>query len=384
MAKFRKKEQSAFADAPVLASGGKPFSAPFGALGAYSPPPSLCGDLYRTLREAIPVIDAGIYKLVRLTGGFQAVCEDKRFQPMLDAFCRDVPSDSGSVSLQGFIDSFFEQLLTYGTAVAEMVPDRAGRIRYLYNAPHTAYRLRRQKRDFRQVEVLSAADAADAPLPHQGNLLVCTLSAQPGEIYGTSLLSGLPFVSSVLMKIYNAVGQNWERVGNVRFAVTYKPNDDAGGKAFAKERAMQIASQWSEAMRSRDVRDFVAVGDVDIKVIGADNQILDSEIPVRQMLEQIIAKLSLPPYMLGLSWSTTERMASEQADLLTTELEHYRRVLTPVLETICRTHLRACGYTGKTQIVWDDILLRDTVEEATARHLDAQTKEILEQLPSEQ
>lgn len=380
MAKSRKKQDAVPAHPPVLASGSAPFREPFGALGSYSMPPSICGDLYRALREAIPVIDAGIYKLIRLTGGFQAVCADKRFQPILDDFCQNVPADSGSVSLQGFIDCFFEQLLTYGTAVAEMVPDSTGKIRYLYNAPHTAYRLRRSKSDFRRPEVLPADDLTDTPLPHQDRLVVCTLGAQPGEVYGTPLLSGLPFVSSVLTKIYNAVGQNWERVGNVRFAVTYKPGDDMGGKAYAKERAMQIASQWSEAMRNREVRDFVAVGDVDIKVIGADNQILDSEVPVRQMLEQIVAKLSLPPYMLGLSWSTTERMASEQADLLTTELEHYRRVLTPVLETVCRTHLRAYGYTGKTEIVWNDILLRDTVEDATARHLDAQTKEILENL----
>lgn len=380
MAKSRKKQDAVPAHPPVLASGSAPFREPFGALGSYSMPPSICGDLYRALREAIPVIDAGIYKLIRLTGGFQAVCADKRFQPILDDFCQNVPADSGSVSLQGFIDCFFEQLLTYGTAVAEMVPDSTGKIRYLYNAPHTAYRLRRSKSDFRRPEVLPADDLTDTPFPRQEWLLVCTLGAQPGEVYGTPLLSGLPFVSSVLTKIYNAVGQNWERVGNVRFAVTYKPGDDMGGKAYAKERAMQIASQWSEAMRSREVRDFVAVGDVDIKVIGADNQILDSEVPVRQMLEQIVAKLSLPPYMLGLSWSTTERMASEQADLLTTELEHYRRVLTPVLETVCRTHLRAYGYTGKTEIVWNDILLRDTVEDATARHLDAQTKEILENL----
>lgn len=380
MAKSRKKQDAVPAHPPVLASGSAPFREPFGALGSYSMPPSICGDLYRALREAIPVIDAGIYKLIRLTGGFQAVCADKRFQPILDDFCQNVPADSGSVSLQGFIDCFFEQLLTYGTAVAEMVPDSTGKIRYLYNAPHTAYRLRRSKSDFRRPEVLPADDLTDTPFPRQEWLLVCTLGAQPGEVYGTPLLSGLPFVSSVLTKIYNAVGQNWERVGNVRFAVTYKPGDDMGGKAYAKERAMQIASQWSEAMRNREVRDFVAVGDVDIKVIGADNQILDSEVPVRQMLEQIVAKLSLPPYILGLSWSTTERMASEQADLLTTELEHYRRVLTPVLETVCRTHLRAYGYTGKTEIVWNDILLRDTVEDATARHLDAQTKEILENL----
>lgn len=380
MARTRKKQDTVPENPPVLASDGAPLHEPFGALGTYSMPPAVCGDLYRALREAIPVIDAGVYKLIRLTGGFQAVCADRRFQPILDEFCKNVPADSGTVSLQGFLDCFFEQLLTYGTAVAEMVTDSTGKIQYLYNAPHTAYRLRRSKADFRRPQVLPADDLSDTPLPRQDLLLVCTLGAQPGEVYGTSLLSGLPFVSSVLTKIYNAVGQNWERVGNVRFAVTYKPGDDMGGKAYAKERAMQIASQWSEAMRSREVRDFVAVGDVDIKVIGADNQILDGEVPVRQMLEQIVAKLSLPPYMLGLSWSTTERMASEQADLLTTELEHYRRVLTPVLETVCRTHLRAYGYTGKTEIVWDDILLRDTVEEATARHLDAQTKEILENL----
>ena len=57
-----------------------------------------------------------------------------------------------------------------------------------------------------------------------------------------------------------------------------------------------------------------------IKVIGADNQVLDSQVPVRQMLEQIVAKLGVPPFLLGLSWSTTERMSAQQADLLTSEL----------------------------------------------------------------
>ena len=72
-------------------------------------------------------------------------------------------------------------------------------------------------------------------------------------------------------------------------------------RAYAKERAQQIATEWSRAMRSGDISDFVAVGDVGIKVIGADNQILDSEVPVRQMMEQIITRLGLPPFILGLS-----------------------------------------------------------------------------------
>lgn len=377
-----KENPPVHAGAPVLATTGSNGFLPFSALNAYAPPPALGGDLYRTLREAIPVLDAAIYKLVRLTGGFHAECADKRFQPALDRLLAEVPSDSGGISLQSFIDCFFEQLLTYGTAVAEMVPDVQGGIRYLYNAPRTDYLLRRSKTDFQSIEVLRSDSPAGTPLPQQENLLLAMLNAQPGALYGTSLLAGLPFVSAVLLKIFNAIGQNWERVGNVRFAVTYKPAEDTVGKAYAKERAMQIAEQWSEAMHSREVRDFIAVGDVGIKVIGADNQIPDSDVPVRQILEQIVAKLSLPPFMLGLSWSTTERMAAEQADILTTELEFYRRLLTPVLQKICATHLRAYGYTGPVEICWEDITLKDTLNEATARHLDAQTEEIRTRLNS--
>ncbi len=65
--------------------------------------------------------------------------------------------------------------------------------------------------------------------------------------------------------------------------------------------------------------------------------------PVRQMLEQIVAKLGLPPFLLGLSWSSTERMSSQQADVLTSELEAYRRVLTPVVLKVCRTWLMLEG-----------------------------------------
>ena len=118
--------------------------------------------------------------------------------------------------------------------------------------------------------------------------------------------------------------------------------------------------------RGGRVRDFVAVGDVDIKVIGGDAPILDSEVPVRQILEQIVAKTGIPPFMLGLSWSSTERMSSQQADLLTTEITAIRRSLTPALERICRLWLRMHGYTCGFEVVWDDINLQDEVEEARA------------------
>ena len=122
---------------------------------------------------------------------------------------------------------------------------------------------------------------------------------------------------------------------------------------------MQAGSQGS-------VRDFVAMGDVDIRVIGADNQVLDSEVPVRQILEQLIARTGIPPFMLGLSWSSTERMSSQQADLMTSEIGAIRRSLDPIVERICETWLRLNGFGGSVKVNWAQIKLQDEVEQAKA------------------
>ena len=140
-----------------------------------------------------------------------------------------------------------------------------------------------------------------------------------------------------------------------------------------------LAGEWSRAMqdtRSGSVRDFVAVGDVDIQVIGADAPVLDSEVPVRQILEQVVAKTGIPPFMLGLSWSSTERMSSQQADMLTTEITAIRRTITPVVERICRLWLRMHGYPCAFEVVWDDINLQDEVEEAKAELYREQARKL--------
>lgn len=105
--------------------------------------------------------------------------------------------------------------------------------------------------------------------------------------------------------------------------------------------AENIAAQWRNALSQSDgkVRDFVCVGDVDIKVIGADNQILDIQVPARQMAEQIVAKLGIPPFLLGLQWSTTERMSAQQADILTS-----RAGLLP--DALKRRHPQDCPASG--------------------------------------
>ena len=197
--------------------------------------------------------------------------------------------------------------------------------------------------------------------------------------YGVSLLRSMPFLTGILLNIYQAMGMNWERMGNVRFAVVYKPGDAPLEQSMAQERSRQIAREWSAAMEAgRDgrVRDFVAVGDVDIKVIGADNQVLDSEVPVRQILEQFVARTGIPPFLLGLSWSSTERMSTQQADMMTSELTAIRRGLEPVVERICELWLALHGFDRRVTVDWEDINLQDLVEEARAELYREQAEEL--------
>ena len=103
------------------------------------------------------------------------------------------------------------------------------------------------------------------------------------------------------------MGKNWDRCGNVRFAVTYKPQDGELDRGAAQERAEQIAEEWSRAMqegRNGSVRDFVSVAMYRSRPSARTTRSVDSETPVRQILEQLVAKTGLPPFMLGLSWSS--------------------------------------------------------------------------------
>ena len=326
--------------------------------------------LYRALRENVPIIDASIGKLRRLLGSFTVNCKDEAAQAGLRRFLEDVRVNAAGQGMEAFLGTYFEDLLTYGNAVGEMVLS-GGRVAALYNASLEAVDLEQTGPLEVRVSVWEGAQRRECPWPEL--LLVSALNPEAGSIRGTSLLRGLPFVSQVLLQIYKTLGVNWDRLGNVRFAVTCKPD---GTTLNPGERARQMATQWQRAMSSPQVCDFVAVGDVSVKAIGADNQVLDSEVPVRQLLEQIVAKMGVPPFLLGLSWSSTERMSSQQADVLTSELDAYRRVLTPVIRKVCRTWLALEGFDPQCEVEWDEITMQDEVDHANARYLLAQARQL--------
>ena len=364
---LKRKEEPAAAAVPQI---NRSCSQPFGILGGYVPLQRGEARLYRAIREAVPLVDACIYKIIRLCGGVSAECDDPEADRALKAFLEQVDVGRGQRGINAFVDQYLDSMLVFGQAVGEIVPTPdlkdiaallCGRVEDVH------IREGENPLDF----ALCRYDESGklSPFPCQRLLLFTPFNPETYEPYGVSLLRSMPFLTELLNKIYYAIGVNWERMGNVRFAVVYRPKEGEWERGLAQERSRQLASEWSKAMESTrggSVRDFVAVGDVDIKVIGADNQILDSSVPIRQILEQLVSKTGIPPFMLGLSWSSTERMSTQQSDLLTTEMTAIRRTLTPAIEKICRLWLRMHGYSCGFRVVWDDINLQDLLEEAKA------------------
>ncbi|MEG0765767.1 MAG: serine/threonine protein phosphatase, partial [Pseudoflavonifractor sp.] len=331
----KKKPEKTGGTGVQLRNGGRH---PFGLLDGYVPLKNGELALYRSIREAVPIVDAAVLKLIRLAGGVIVKSEDEHAQAGLDRFLQTVDTGRGQRGIQSFLDCYLDSMLTCGRAVGELVLDpRRREVAALLFGKVADIEVREGETpmDFALCARNSAGELEE--LPCQKLLLFTPFQPETDSPYGVSLLRSMPFLTEILLKIYQAVGMNWERMGNVRFAVVYKPGEDGVDRAYAKERSQQIAEEWSAAMqagKNGNIRDFVAVGDVDIKVIGADNQILDSQVPVRQILEQLIARTGIPPFLLGLSWSSTERMSAQQADMMTSELTAIRRSLEPTVERI--------------------------------------------------
>lgn len=353
---------------------------PFGMLERYVPLRNGEFELYRSIREAVPVVDAAIWKLVRLAGGVRVRCGEAAAQEGLDRFLRQVNTGRGQRGLQAFLDEYLDTMITCGRAVGEIVLDwRRGEIAAVLCGDPAGVEIQEGKSPLEFTLCGRGEGGTLQALPWQELLLFTPFQPEVGSPYGVSLLRSMPFLAGVLLKIYQAVGMNWERMGNVRFAVVYKPQGEALDGAWAQERSEQIAREWSSAMQAgKDgtVRDFVAVGDVDIQVIGADNQVLDSQVPVRQILEQLVARTGIPPFLLGLSWSATERMSAQQADMMTSEITAIRRGLTGVVEQICELWLRLHGFGEDLVVEWEDINLQDLVEEARAELYREQARKL--------
>lgn len=157
--------------------------------------------LYTTLRESVPIIDAALCKIIRLIGGFKIVTSSAESQKIADSFVKNVRTNGEMMGLESFILCYLDSLLTYGQAVGEIVPDSGGEgICALYNASLDDVEIRADSSPLKLAVYTLGTGIAEEP-KHPERIFATLLNPKPGTVCGTSILSGLPFVSSILLRI---------------------------------------------------------------------------------------------------------------------------------------------------------------------------------------
>lgn len=373
--------------------------------------------LYEALREAIAPIDGGIIRTVTLDGVIRVRGGNEKLVSVIEeGLMANLPVNDYEAGLQAFYASQGNEIYEQGFSVGEMILDAAGReliglrvadskgIYYRRNEAHameTWYRPPAPKRSGRRdgtdqmeavirnqacrtVDWLNQANYVllDAPL-----LVYAACNPEAAGPYGVSVMRSMEFVGQVLLKIQNASGHVWDRFGDPPLQLTYKTSNRALKQEDLDKRRLALAAELEKvisAKRSGNSADFVqAVGkddDITIKAIGADGQVIEIEMPARHMMEQILAKLGLPPWMLGLSWSTSERMADQQSEMALQESRTRFERRLPGLRKIVATWLRGRGLTwkpGDWQLYQELPRLSDMLKEAQADFLRAQTQMML-------
>lgn len=161
---------------------------PFSQLNSYIPLAEAELSLYESLREAVPIIDAAIGKTVRLIGDFSIICNEKKAQIHMDEFVKSVNCGCGAVGINAFIYSYFDQLLTYGTAIGEMILSADNStVDALYNGSLRDVELKYDKNPLNIVVCEKSASGSTA-LPYQQLLFATLLNPDRDKLKGNSLL----------------------------------------------------------------------------------------------------------------------------------------------------------------------------------------------------
>lgn len=373
--------------------------------------------LYEALREAVGILDGAIVALVALDGILRVEGGNDRIVNLLQTeLFTNIPVNDAEAGMQAFYASLGNELYEQGMSVGEIVMDARGReliglrvadskgiafsrgadraLRWWYRAPRASVTTRRDGTDqveavirnvgaARAGELLASADYVELD---PKRMVYSALMPEADSPYGTSVFRSLEFVSQILLKIENATGRVWERFGDPPYNLTFKVKNRAlasDGAALEKRRlalAQNLAAVL-EAKRNGNSADFVnAIGGDDVlelTVIGGKDQVLEIEKPARHLVEMLLAKIQLPSWMLGLQWSTAERLADVQAEMaLQGSRVRFERRLAG-LNRVVETFLRGRGLTwkpGDWKLVQELPNLRDELKRAQARFLEAQTE----------
>ena len=199
MGLFQKKEPAGGGLAVQIREGSRH---PFGVLDGYVPLRNGEIALYRSIREAVPIVDAAIWKLIRLSGGVGVICRDQKAQDGLDRFLQRVNTGRGQRGIQSFLDCYLDSMLTCGRAVGEIVPNPRGTDIAALLCGNVADIEIREGSCPLEFSIWGREEGGlMRRLPRQELLLFTPFQPETDSPYGVSMLRSMPFLTGILLKI---------------------------------------------------------------------------------------------------------------------------------------------------------------------------------------
>lgn len=335
--------------------------------------------VYDAIREGIPFVDAAIRKLARKCGGFGVGSDNEGAAEQANEWLQSVRCFGVCSGFETFSFSYISGLLQYGHNAAEVVLSQSGRDIYqLVTA--SPYKLRLI--GVQGETLLGEANAAGQVTPYARQDLFgySAMNVEKDNPHGVSILRSLPFTTNIAMVMQNSLRQRWMRSGAPAFLLLDKlnpgiPIDDA----TAGKRQEKLASEWNTAMKKRwdqdGITDFAISTQGDFSVNPIETAAgFDFPADLRAMEEQIVSAVELAPFMLGLQWSTTERLSQQQADEIVTFIERVRGEVEPAYMRILDWWARTNGISAPLYPVWEPVSLQDRVETANAEKVAAEAQ----------
>ncbi len=371
---------------------------------------------YEILRESIPAIDGAINRITTLDGILGIECEKDGLFNELNDFLQSVRVNDLEQGLQAAYcaqsGEMYEQ--GAGTIMVYLTPD--GRdVSHVRGLDSCGVYFNRDDKGVLQawyrppkkntiggdgsakIQQILQGTASGAPiinlLAQNGYKLLnpqfmihALYAPESGNPYGVSIMRSMELVTKALVTIENAQLSVWRRFGDPSFVANLQSAarlDQTQIEVRQKKMATDLAAVVDAKGRGNSA-DFVTVTGKDdklsISILGAEGQILEIEAPARHCLEQMVAKIGLPSWMLGYHWSTAERLAEAQGTIVLQESRTRFALRKPGLERIFEIMLRARGRTwkrGDWQVIQELPNLSDMVAQAQADFLRAQTQLML-------
>lgn len=334
------------------------------------------------IREAIPMIDAAILRMKDLIG-FPSVEASPRLKKDIDDFLKYLPVNRIQFGAETWLRSHLDNAFTFGRAHTEILLTADRRDVFGLVEVYTPTCGLRPTFDGFAVNVVQYQFGGGVPVTLVPELLLTSTHDFRGDDpNGNSLIAGLPFVAQILIKIYDAMRQQWERFGCPNYHVNWEPpetwNDPEGTQSSAILAPMKQELYNSDVDRANGkIRHFWTSGKVTVEAMGMGPQsVLEFETTSREFAQQITAKTGIPPFMMGFSWSTTERMSTAQAKLLTEIIEAARMMVEPQIRQLIMLRQRLVGRPGPFSLRWEKVSLQDMIDVARARQMDATAEQI--------